>query len=67
LDTGRKWMLEDDFFAARAEGIGLREWIRSVRGVRETQWFAADDPLPGLRWLSDQVGTRIRGRLGRAS
>lgn len=65
LDAGRKWMLEDDFFAARAEGLGLGDWLRSIRGVRETQWFAADDPLPGLRWLSGHVSTRVRSRLER--
>jgi hypothetical protein len=24
----------------------VREWLRSLRGVREAAWFARDDPLP---------------------
>jgi predicted ATP-grasp superfamily ATP-dependent carboligase len=58
-DAGRKWMLEDDVFAARAEGLRLTQWLRSIRGVRETQWFAADDPLPGLRWAWDRVNAQL--------
>ncbi|HKU68919.1 MAG TPA: hypothetical protein VJP85_14185 [Candidatus Baltobacteraceae bacterium] len=67
LDAGRKWMLEDDFFAARALGLNLRQWLRSIRGVRETQWFAADDPVPGLRWAYDHLRARVRSRLERAA
>jgi predicted ATP-grasp superfamily ATP-dependent carboligase len=64
LSVGRKWMLEDDFFAARAEGLSFVAWLRSIRGVRETQWFAADDLVPGLAWASwyvrDILGRRLR-------
>jgi predicted ATP-grasp superfamily ATP-dependent carboligase len=59
LVEGRKWMLEDDIFAARGEGIALRDWLRSIRGVRETQWFAADDPMPGVRWAYEHVRARM--------
>jgi D-aspartate ligase len=61
-DAGRKWMLEDDVFAARAQGLRLGQWLRSIRGVRESQWFAADDLLPGLRWLYDQFHARLLAR-----
>lgn len=58
-DPGRKWMLEDDFFAGRAEGLGFFAWLRSIRGVRELQWFAADDPVPGFAWAWSQLRGRI--------
>ena len=29
--------------------------MRSVRGVRELHWFAADDLAPILVWLRDRV------------
>jgi predicted ATP-grasp superfamily ATP-dependent carboligase len=64
LQAGRKWMLEDDLAAVlpgvRGERVGIRDWIESVRGVRELQWFAADDPAPLFVWLA--VGTRARAR-----
>lgn len=66
-DSGRMWMLEDDLFAARGQGLGLGQWLREVRGVRELQWFAPDDPVPGLRWMYDQLNARIRSRLERAA
>jgi D-aspartate ligase len=50
LQPGRKWMLDEDVLVAvravRNGELGLREWVRSVRGVRESQWFARDDPRP---------------------
>jgi D-aspartate ligase len=47
----RKWIVEgfDALSAFRASGRGevsVREWLRSLRGVREAAWFARDDPLP---------------------
>ena len=59
-------MLEDDVAAAlpgiRGQRIGLGEWIRSVRGVRELQWFAPDDPTPLFMWLAVGIRTRARTR-----
>jgi D-aspartate ligase len=59
LSAGRKWMLEDDFEASLREvaagKLTLSRWFQSVRGVRETQWFAADDPLPFVIWLGSFV------------
>ena len=67
LREGRKWILEDDLIAAyrelRAGRLTIRAWRETVRGVREAQWFAADDPLPLLFWLRDGV----RGRIAAAS
>jgi predicted ATP-grasp superfamily ATP-dependent carboligase len=59
LRRGRKWMLEDDVGAALRELRGGRltvaEWIRSLRGVEEWHWMAADDPVPFLVWLSNRA------------
>ena len=59
LQPGRKWMLEDDLAAAAAairdRRLTTREWLRSLRGVEELHWMAADDPLPGLVWSRGRV------------
>jgi D-aspartate ligase len=64
LQPGRKWMLEDDILAALRDvkdgRLSISDWMRSVRGVRERHWFAADDPGPLFAWLGD--GSR-RGAL----
>jgi predicted ATP-grasp superfamily ATP-dependent carboligase len=65
LSVGRKWLLEDDVFvgiaAMRNGSLTPRDWIRSLRGVREAQWFALDDPLPFLVWVAE-TGSRIASR-----
>jgi predicted ATP-grasp superfamily ATP-dependent carboligase len=73
LQPGRKWMLEDDLIAALSAITGGRltvtEWVRSLRGVRELHWLAADDPLPALVWLRDRirrVGSYAAKRMTRA-
>jgi D-aspartate ligase len=48
---GRKWIVENhDALASvlywRGAGLTLRDWLKSVRGVQESAWFARDDPLP---------------------
>ncbi len=48
---GRKWIVEDvDFISSvrywRDGKLGIREWLRSFRGVKELTFLAADDPLP---------------------
>lgn len=52
--VGRKWMLEEDVFAAlayaRERKLTFRQWMESLRGVEEVQWFARDDPMPILVW-----------------
>jgi predicted ATP-grasp superfamily ATP-dependent carboligase len=62
LQPGRKWMLEDDLVgsvaAIKSGRLGVAEWMRSLRGVRELHWLAADDPVPSLVWVRD----RLRGR-----
>lgn len=69
LQPGRKWMLEDDIVAAvRDVGrrrLSIADWLRSVRGVREWHWFAADDPRPLLAWLGDGARRGTRATFGR--
>jgi D-aspartate ligase len=50
---GRRWIVEpldlaSSFVYMRRRDIGPLEWLRSLRHVAETAWFAADDPLPFL-------------------
>jgi D-aspartate ligase len=50
---GRKWIVEDfDLVSALRSGwtgdLGLKEWLRSLRGVQEAACFSIDDPLPAL-------------------
>lgn len=62
LEGGRKWMLEDDVIAALGAGRNgrhsLSEWMRSLRGVRELHWIAADDPAPVFAWLGNELRSR---------
>ena len=65
---GRRWLVENqDVAAARIyyqDGhLGLGEYVRSLGGVRETAWFAADDPLPAAIALGAAL---VRGALGSA-
>jgi predicted ATP-grasp superfamily ATP-dependent carboligase len=67
-EIGRKWMLEEDVFAARAcarQGkLTFKQWLASMRGVKETQWFAFDDPWPGFvwfwKWLWPAIVSKLR-------
>ena len=66
LTVGRKWLLEDDVFVAReaiAEGkLTVRQWLRSLAGVREAQWLAFHDPIPFFAWAADNVRRAIAKR-----
>jgi predicted ATP-grasp superfamily ATP-dependent carboligase len=53
LMEGRRWWVEPfDLISSvdsrRQGGETWGEWLRSLRGVRESAWFAFDDPLPAL-------------------
>jgi len=68
LTVGRKWLIEEDLLAAcraiRAGDLTVREWLRSLRGVREAAWFARDDVKPFLSWLGTLL-PRFSRRMGR--
>lgn len=69
---GRKWMIEDcDLVSSlhyyREGTLGLREWVRSFKGVEEGAWFSWTDPLPFarvmrrlLRKIGAWLGKKIR-------
>jgi predicted ATP-grasp superfamily ATP-dependent carboligase len=71
---GRRWIVEpldpvSSLAYARRGDLTLAAWARSLRGVREGAWFAADDPLPFLAlWptlLGDRLSRRLRSRPAR--
>jgi predicted ATP-grasp superfamily ATP-dependent carboligase len=59
VPAGRKWMLEEDFLtafaAARAGKLTFKQWLKSIWGVKETHWFAFDDPAPAAAWFASNV------------
>jgi predicted ATP-grasp superfamily ATP-dependent carboligase len=59
LQPGRRWLLESDFrsaYTAIREGrLTVSEWLKSLIGVRETHWFALDDPRPFRIWLRSVI------------
>jgi len=55
--AGRKWILEDEDLVSciqyyRDGVLGVRDWLRSYRGISECAWFAADDLMPFVRTSS---------------
>ncbi len=55
VTEGRKWLVEDCDLLSGLRSVydgklGLRDWLRSFRGVQETGVFAMDDPLPAF-WM----------------
>jgi predicted ATP-grasp superfamily ATP-dependent carboligase len=69
---GRKWIAENfDLISAlcsvRDGSLGLSGWLRSLRSLEETSWFATDDIRPfltmaarSLDWLFVRDSTRAR-------
>jgi D-aspartate ligase len=57
---GRKWLVEPNDLKAsllywREGSLTPGQWLRSLRGVEEAAWFAADDPLPFLAMCGSAV------------
>jgi D-aspartate ligase len=51
LVPGRKWVVEisdviSSYQGRRERNLSFRGWLQSFRGVKETAWFAGDDPFP---------------------
>ena len=69
---GRKWVVENfDLISAprycRDNKQGIREWLRSYKGVEEASWFARDDLAPffmvwwrSLQWACHRLSTKVR-------
>ena len=66
LQPGRKWMLEEDVVVAlramRRGTLGPIEWVRSLHGVRESQWFAHDDPMPFVELVYGAIRSHLGSR-----
>jgi D-aspartate ligase len=61
---GRRWIVEPlDFWTAQTlvhrGTLTWRTWLRSLRGIQETAWFARDDPVPALATLAVFSGRTI--------
>ncbi len=60
LEHGRKWLVEDrDFMSClryiRDGNLTLDQWLHSFQGIRETAWYAADDPDPFLSMITTHL------------
>src|SRR5205085_8153781 len=69
--NGRKWIDEPHdllsaVMLARARTLGVRSWLRSLRGLTEAAWFARDDVVPFFSMLRLLASYRLRGIRGRA-
>jgi len=68
---GRRWIDErsDPICALRLgrEGsLGLRDWMRSLRGIDEAAWWAADDPRPFALMCTGSSLPAVRRMTGKA-
>jgi len=69
---GRRWVKEDSELVAlreyrRLEGLRLRDWISSLRGVEEGATFSLTDPLPFLGAMVLLVYYTLNGRWSRTT
>jgi D-aspartate ligase len=67
---GRKWLVENQDLQElpvhlRTKKLTLREWLRSLRGVRETAWFNWKDLSPVLALLTGFLRSWHAGQLRR--
>jgi predicted ATP-grasp superfamily ATP-dependent carboligase len=54
VPNGRKWFVEDDDFVSalqyRRDGrLSTKQWIESLRGIRESAYFCWDDSKPFVK------------------
>ncbi|MGH2857611.1 MAG: ATP-grasp domain-containing protein [Solirubrobacteraceae bacterium] len=64
---GRRWIDERGDLATavarlRDRSLGVGGWLRSLRGIDEAAWWAADDPWPFL-WMAARLGPHAVRRL----
>jgi len=63
--VGTKWVhLYNDYFAARAAGLGFLAWRRSLAGRKAFDIWARDDVRPMVAFLSDMALSKARKALG---
>ena len=67
--VGRKLMFEGDILkslaAVKSGQLTIPAWRQSLKGVRELQWYAPDDPKPLLVWVANGVRKAVGGPAGR--
>jgi D-aspartate ligase len=62
--VGTKWVhLYNDYFAARAQGLGLLAWRRSLKGQVAFDIWASDDMRPMSAFLRDIARGKLRKAL----
>jgi predicted ATP-grasp superfamily ATP-dependent carboligase len=64
---GRKWIVEDkdlhSCYRYFQDGhLTIGQWVRSLGGIREAAYFAADDPLPFLTMWTNHIRRHIARR-----
>jgi D-aspartate ligase len=69
---GRKWMVEVQDFKScleyrRKRQLTVTQWLRSLRGVQETAFFAVDDMRPFRQVISEHLFRRVKKLLPRRS
>jgi predicted ATP-grasp superfamily ATP-dependent carboligase len=70
LRQGRKWFVEDlDLVSSikyyRDGVLGVSQWLRSFRGVREAAWYASDDRAPFWQMCGEFARKPFRKMAGR--
>jgi predicted ATP-grasp superfamily ATP-dependent carboligase len=68
---GRRWLIEDfDLISSlhyyQEGSLGVRDWVRSFKGVEEAAWFSWTDPRPFVKMISDLSRRMFRWLLKRA-
>jgi D-aspartate ligase len=61
---GVTWCSPHDVRAARAEGVGIAQWLRWVAACDATSGFSWDDPFPIPRAALSRARQRLRRRVG---
>ncbi|HET8666568.1 MAG TPA: hypothetical protein VFM10_01230, partial [Terriglobales bacterium] len=63
---GRKWIVEKDIAAfleyRRDRVLKTSDWLKSLKGIEEFGYFAADDPAPFLRMCMHLVSQTVKDR-----
>ena len=67
-NDGRRWLREDSELVAfnhyrRTDGLTLRGWVGSWKGVQETSTFTLRDPLPFVASMWLLLKETVRGRV----
>ncbi len=67
--SGRRWLVEpqdlrSSLIHMRCRELTVGAWLRSLRHIDETAWWARDDPLPFFAMLTSLLSGRLRRRFG---